>query len=145
MAEFLGKQLGISPLKIDHVYRGYTGTMGQYLTDTIDYVSAQYGESPKASKRFEQMPIIKRFMVDPEARGTVTSYYQLKDSVDTTVRTMNLLERTARPEQFAEYVQNNLGPLAVKDYVSDLEKTMKELRDMRSVIQFADIDRKSTV
>jgi hypothetical protein len=139
-AEIMGKQLGVSPLMIDHLWRGYTGTMGQYLTDVIDFVAEQYGDSPKAAKRFEQMPIIKRFMVDPEARGSVTSYYQLKDSVDMTVRTMNLLERTARPEEFAKYVQDNIGPLAVKDYVSDLEKSMKELRDMRSMIQFAKID-----
>jgi len=139
-AEIMGKQLGVSPMIIDHLWRGYTGTMGQYLTDVIDFVAEQYGDSPKATKRFEQMPIIRRFMVDPEARGSVTSYYQLKDSVDTTVRTMNLLERTARPEEFAKYVQDNIGPLAVKDYVSDLEKSMKELRDMRSMIQFAKID-----
>jgi hypothetical protein len=50
---------------------------------------------------------------------------------------MNLLERTARPEEFAQFVQDNIGTLAVKDYVSDLEKSMKELRDMRSMIQFS--------
>lgn len=135
IAKAIGENLGLSPMKVDHIIKGYTGTMGMYAIDTIDYIMDQFGDSPKAAKRFEQMPVIKRFAVDPAARGTVTAYYEMKDSVDTTVRTMNLLERTMEPEKFAQYVQDNLGPLAVKDYIRDLERTMKELREMRLVIQ----------
>lgn len=134
LAEFIGKHLGLSPLKVDNVIKGYTGTMGMYAVDLIDSVLNTSSDSPKASKRFEQMPVIKRFALDPEARGSVTNYYQLKDSVDTAVRTMNLLERSMKPEEFTEYVQNNIGILSVKDYVSDLEKSMKEIREMRKAV-----------
>jgi len=138
-AEYLGQLLGMSPLVIDHIWKGYTGTLGQYITDVADSMLSQNDDSPKASKRFEQMPIIKRFALDPAARGSVTEYYQLKDAVDTTVRTMNLLEKTARPEDFAKYVQKNAGYLVAKDYVRDLDKTMKELREMRGMIQTANM------
>jgi hypothetical protein len=122
-------------MKVDHMLKGYTGTMGMYAIDMMDSVMDQFGDSPKPSKRFEQMPVIKRFALDPEARGSVTNYYELKDSVDTAVRTMNLLERSAKPQEFAEYLQKNVGVLAVKDYVADLEKSMKDLRDMKRTIQ----------
>jgi len=135
MAQFVGKTLGLSPMKVDHMLKGYTGTMGMYAIDMMDSVMDQFGDSPKPSKRFEQMPVIKRFALDPEARGSVTNYYELKDSVDTAVRTMNLLERSAKPKEFAEYLQKNVGVLAVKDYVADLEKSMKDLRDMKRTIQ----------
>jgi hypothetical protein len=135
VAKLIAENIGASPIKVDHIIKGYTGTMGMYAIDAIDYIMDQFGDSPKAAKRFEQMPVIKRFAVDPAARGTVTAYYEMKDSVDTTVRTMNLLERTMEPEKFAKYVQENLGPLAVKDYIRDLERSMKELREMRVVIQ----------
>ena len=135
MAQFVGKTLGLSPMKVDHMLKGYTGTMGMYAIDVMDSVMDQFGDSPKPSKRFEQMPVIKRFALDPEARGSVTNYYELKDSVDTAVRTMNLLERSAKPKEFAEYLQKNVGVLAVKDYVADLEKSMKDLRDMKRTIQ----------
>jgi hypothetical protein len=135
MAQFVGKTLGLSPMKVDHMLKGYTGTMGMYAIDVMDSVMDQFGDSPKPSKRFEQMPVIKRFALDPEARGSVTNYYELKDSVDTAVRTMNLLERSAKPQEFAEYLQKNVGVLAVKDYVADLEKSMKDLRDMKRTIQ----------
>jgi hypothetical protein len=134
-AEFVGKTLGLSPIKVDYVFKGYTGTMGMYAVDLMDMVMDLNSDSPKPTKRFEQLPIIKRLVLDPEARGNVTNYYQLKDSVDTTVRTMNLLEKTGDPKEFAEYVQENAGSLAVRSYVNDLEKTMKELREMKGLVR----------
>jgi hypothetical protein len=122
-------------MKVDHVIKGYTGTIGMYAIDTIDMVLDQFGDSPKPTKRFEQLPIIKRFASDPDARGYVTQYYELKDAVDTTVRTMNLLEKTSQPDEYVEYLLKNQGTLAFKDYVSDTEKTMKELREMKTAVR----------
>jgi hypothetical protein len=139
-ATVLAQSLGLSPMKVDHIIKGYTGTIGMYAIDTIDMVLDQFGDSPKPTKRFEQLPIIKRFASDPEARGYVTQYYELKDAVDTTVRTMNLLEKTAQPEEYVEYVLKNQGTLAFKDYVSDTEKTMKDLREMKVAIRSSTMD-----
>ena len=134
-AKLLAQNLGLSPMKVDHIIKGYTGTIGMYAIDTIDIMLDQFGDSPKPTKRFEQLPVIKRFASDPESRGFVTQYYELKDAVDTTVRTMNLLERTGQYEEYAEYLVKNQGTLAFKDYVRDTEKTLKDLRDMRTAIR----------
>jgi hypothetical protein len=111
--------------------------MGMYAVDTIDMITNQFSDTPKATKRFEQLPVIKRFVVDPEARGNVTEYYKLKDSVDGVVRTMNLLEKMQESEEFVEYLKDNQGTLAFKDYIRDTEKTMKELRDARTAIRIS--------
>jgi len=133
-AEYIGGLLNLSPLKVDQVIKGYTGTIGGYVTDVVDSITSQFSDVPKASLRFEQLPVVKRFVSDPEARGSVTQFYELQRSVDTVVRTMSLLEKTARPEEFAKYLEDNIGLLAVKDYVRDIEKSMKELREMRRTI-----------
>lgn len=138
-AEYLGGLLNVSPLKLDQLIKGYTGTIGGYVTDVVDAMASEFSDVPKASKRFEQMPIIKRFALDPEARGSVTQFYELQKSVDTFVRTANLLEKTARPEEYAKYVQENLDMLAAKDYISGVEKGMKELREMKRLINTLDI------
>jgi hypothetical protein len=80
------------------------------------------------------MPVIKRFLVDPEARGTVTAYYKLKDDVDQAVRTTNLLERSNNFEEGTKYTLENLRLLATDDYVKDIEKDMKDYREMRQQI-----------
>jgi hypothetical protein len=84
--------------------------------------------------------VVKRFALDPEARGSVTQFYELQRSVDTVVRTMSLLEKTARPEEFSKYLEDNIGLLAVKDYVRDIEKSMKDLREMRRTINSSDME-----
>jgi hypothetical protein len=78
LAEWIGDKLGMSPLKIDQVIKGYTGTMGGYMVDVIDAVTNEFSDVPKASKRFEQLPIVKRFALDPEARGRVTEFYEMQ-------------------------------------------------------------------
>ncbi len=134
-AEWIAGAFGASPMKVDHIIKGYTGTIGGYALEAIDSVSAQFSDTPKATKRFEQMPIIKRFVSDPEARGSVTEFYKLKDSVDTVVRTLNLLEKTGESEAYIKYLQENKGTFAFKDYVRDTERTMKELRAARVAIR----------
>ena len=134
-AKGIAQALGLSPVKVDHIIKGYVGTMGMYGVDTIDMVLDQFGDSPKATKRFEQLPVIKRFALDKEARGYVTQYYELKDSVDTVVRTINLLEKTGESDEYVEYLTKNQGTLAFKGYIQDTEKTMKSLRDMRTAIR----------
>jgi len=134
----LGKMLGVSPLKAEQMYKGYTGTMGMYLVDVMDAVMQTGGANPKATKRFEQLPFIKRLALDPEARGDVTSYYDLRNSVHTAVATANMLERTD-PKEFAVYMKENSALLANKDYVNDLYKTLKEYNDMRKMVNVSNM------
>jgi hypothetical protein len=135
VAQGLASVLGLSPIKVDHVIKGYTGTLGMYAIDSIDAVAGLFSDTPKATKRFEQLPVIKRFSVDAEARGNVTQYYKLKDSVDSVVRTLNLLEKTGESEAYVEYLKKNQGTYAFRDYIRDTEKTMKELRAARVAIR----------
>jgi hypothetical protein len=139
VAQRLGSALGLSPLKVDHVLQGYTGTIGMYLVQATDSVLSANDNSPNASKRFEQLPIIKRFAVDPEARGNITQFYALKNATDQAVTTLNFLERSGDAEAYAKYFEDNAGILANKNYVNSIEKQMKKYREMRSMVQSAEM------
>jgi hypothetical protein len=130
-----GKSWGVSPIEIDHLISGYLGGLGMYMAESIDMIIDMNSDNPKASKRFEQMPVIKRFALDPKARGSVTAYYDLKNAVDETVRTDNYLTRTMKMDAKGEYMQDYAGLLLTKDYVNSLEKSMKEFREMKTMIQ----------
>jgi hypothetical protein len=136
----LAKSLELSPVNVDHVIKGYTGTIGQYAVEVFDALYNLNSDTPKPSKRFEQLPVIKRLALDPDARGQVTAFFDLKNSVDEVVRTSNFLERTLKPEEYAEYVRENKGILATKDYVRSLEGTMKDFREMKNTIRYMQMD-----
>ena len=135
MPDAVAKKLRASPVILEHLIQGYTGTMGMYAMQTMDYIISANSDVPNASKRFEQMPVIRRFAVDPQARGTVTAFYDMKNAVDSVTRTASYLERTMNFEDQAEFIRDNIKTLAVKDYVQSLEKTMKEFRDQKLVIR----------
>jgi len=139
IAQAIGNNLGVSPMKVDHVIQGYTGTMGMYLVDAIDSILSSNDASPKADKRFEQMPVIKRFAVDKAAKGTVSAYYDLKNSVDEVVRTVNLLERTGKMEDIEAYMTKNAPMFAAQDYVKAIESEMKGLREALVQVRSSDM------
>ena len=111
-----------------------------YAVDLMDAIYDMHSDSPKPSKRFEQLPVFKRFVVDPEARGQVTSYYDLKNSVDEATRTENLLQRSMRFEEYGQYMKDNIKMFAVKSYVLDLEKTLKQYNEMKVMIRASKMD-----
>ena len=137
VAESIGKAIGASPMIVDHLISGYTGTMGTYMVDLMDSIFNTMTDSPKPAKRFEQMPVIRRFLIDPEARGTVSQYYDLRNSVDEAVRTVNLLEKSMNYKDYGEYVQENMKLLGARDYVLNMDKSLKELREMKATIRLA--------
>jgi hypothetical protein len=138
-AKWVGKQIGESPIVIDHIMQGFTGSMGMYAVDLIDAILAGNDASPKPAKRFEQMPVIKRFALDKEAKGTVTSYYDLKNSVDEVVRTINLMERTGNVGDMSDYVEKNAHLFGMRNYISSVEKQMKVMREAAIQIRSSDM------
>jgi len=93
-----------------------------------------FSDNPRPAKRFEQMPILKRFLIDKEARGNVTAYYAFKHAVDEAVRTTNMLDKQGS-EDAGDYQEKKAGLLDFKKYVSNLDKQMTKLQDEANMIR----------
>jgi hypothetical protein len=143
LAMMIGKELGMSPIKIDHLINGYTGTLGVYMSSALNSIFDSNDDPTRADLRLYQMPVIKRFMLDPDAKGTVSEYFDLKHSVDQVVRTSNMLERTSNFKEMGEYATENIKILATQDYVKDLAKDMKELQEFSVMIRSSNMDSSS--
>ena len=133
----LGQALGISPMKIDYIIRGYTGAMGTYAITTMDSIIRSEDDATKATWRLDQIPVLKRFMISELGAGTVNEYYDLRQKMDEVVRTSNQLERTGNIEALTEYLKENGQVLGMKDYIRDLNKDMKSLRESRLAINIS--------
>jgi hypothetical protein len=132
LAKKLGRELEYSPQKIDNLIRGYTGTMGSYAMMMLDSALTGEGDPVKATKRMEQLPVIKRFFAGD--MGNISAYYELKQEVDTVVQTVNTLQRTGNSEDLKEYLDENKKLYGLKSYVSVLDKNMKQLNQMAKLI-----------
>jgi hypothetical protein len=80
----------------------------------------------------EQYPVIKRFFASDA--GTVSAYYDLKEQTDIAVRTVNMLERTGDSEGLREYLEGKGKVYFLRDYVTAIEKDMKQIREARKIV-----------
>lgn len=141
LAQQIGEATNSSPVKIDNLIRGYTGTLGTYAVMALDAIMRGEGDPTKATMKAEQLPVVKRFFASAESTGTVTSYYELKKAVDESTRTINFLERTGNMEDLREYMVDKGAKLqAVKPYIQSLDKDMTMLREMRRTVQMSNMD-----
>ncbi len=132
LAQLVGKETNQSPLKIDNLIRGYTGTLGTYAVMMLDAAMRGEGDDVKATKKLEQMPVFKRFMTTKQGSGTINAYYELKKEVDTAVKTVNFLERQGDYEELAVFQAGRGGKLlGIKDYMNGLNEEMSSLRTFR--------------
>ncbi len=81
LSKFIGKHTYFSPIKIDNVVRGYTGTMGTFLWQTPDWFAAEKQGLP--AKEVNEMQFIRDFNVT-EANRTrfLNDFYELQDKAN---------------------------------------------------------------
>jgi hypothetical protein len=141
LAQEIGKATNSSPAKIDNLIKGYTGTLGTYAAMMLDSVMRGEGDPTKASMKLEQMPVFKRFFSPSEGTGTISAYYDLKNAVETSTRTINFLERTGNTEDLQQYLMGKGGKLqAIKPYIQTLDKDMTMLRDTRKMVMMSQME-----
>ena len=137
LAVELGESLNYSPVKIDHMIRGYGGTLGTVVIDTVDQVmrqtSADLGERP--SKQLSEYPFVKRFLAKPDARGLVTQFYELREAVKRAVGTSKMLESGELTlDKGMEYSEKKQALLAVEKEVEEIAGVLADLREQRKKV-----------
>jgi len=130
LAKLLG-YVGVSPLKVDHLVRGYLGTVGGVMLDVTDAVA----DPTRMNKPINKLPLIKTFMYDDTGRGYKSEFYNFRESVDKVVESVNAFKREGRTEELKEYLtEDNLKLYAMKGVVNKLEGTLGKLRQYRNII-----------
>ncbi|NBV88752.1 MAG: hypothetical protein EBR88_04440, partial [Betaproteobacteria bacterium] len=85
-AKMLGYATGTSPMKIDHLLRGYFATAARFGTDAIDYGMSKLGMAeipPAPRKDVFELPILNRFAGSPyQANAFVERFYNAASDME---------------------------------------------------------------
>ena len=142
------KQLGdffdMSPLKIDHILNGYSGTLGGYVLSVMDMAVRQATGEPFIPTQVGNMPLIKRFYKELGTGGGLQQqFYELGSQINTFVQTTNFLRKNNRFDELAIYMHNNQGLMNVKGQVRATEKYLSYWRQRRDRLYLReDLDQK---
>ncbi|MCS5642550.1 MAG: hypothetical protein NZ807_04715, partial [Dehalococcoidia bacterium] len=134
----------ISPLHIENMLRGYTGTIGSYILMAIDATSRYALDMPSQRSdprgwELHDAPFTKAIFAPPLGRGQLDKYYEVSRAVHNAVSVINHIGKnfSDQPEMLIEAkekFERELDPglqLAVKA----IDKELKRLRDNRRILQ----------
>ena len=132
IARLIGEALNISPMKIEHVLNGYSGTLGGYLLDLMDVTARRITGTPLMPANINSIPLIKRLLIDNDKGGGLQqSFYELREEVTGATATINSLRDEGRMDELAAYREHNKGLLNAKGQVNAINRFMGNWRKKR--------------
>tara|TARA_R100001369_G_scaffold41084_1_gene67182 strand:- start:9 stop:1739 length:1731 start_codon:yes stop_codon:yes gene_type:complete len=139
LARTVGEMLDVSPLKVEHVMRGYTGTIGTYILGAVDEVlrsPALTGdkELQMPSRPVTEFPIMKRFFANSKNAGAKEDFYELNAEIKKIVGTLSDLKRDGRMDVYKRYLEGREHLVGMKDNVSYIAEKLSKIRKQRDQI-----------
>jgi hypothetical protein len=105
----IAEETGLSPVKLDHLVRGYTGTIGAFTADAIG-MTIGYGKGTASPERFSLsepylLPAVGQLFKSANGRKAVENLYELDEAATMAVSTLRAVSKGQRemsPEQQEE-------------------------------------------
>jgi hypothetical protein len=137
LGKFLG-QLGIlSPVQIDHLIKGYAGSVGGLMLLGTNAVMQDSGiPKPEKSDRdvLRQIPGMGTFFASEYGNAMKNDFYELREEVARTVTTLNHLKDKS-PERAQEYMREKLPLLQLQKQVNTIGNQLTKLRSYEDQIR----------
>lgn len=134
LAKLIGGTGIISPVNLDHLIKGYGGTMAAGVLYATDATANMFFNDKLPTTPLYRVPMIGSFMYNPEGKGQLNDYYDLKDRSDEVTATLNHLRKFGTPEEAQEYATDKKEILAIRGQVNAISNQMKILREQRKRI-----------
>ena len=132
----VAESIGISPIKLEHTIKGYTGSLGVYGLFLTDKLTRMFTDGNQLPLTANTTPFVKRFLLDDDyGRGLQSQYYDLQTQVDEAVNSLNKLKKEGRLDDYVLYNDNQQEIISVKNEMKTLRKYMTRWRKRRDAIQ----------
>jgi GGDEF domain-containing protein/DNA repair protein RadC len=164
-ARAAGKALGVSPMKLDHIVRGYLGTFGTYslaATDAMiraatDEWMGEYGKQPTRGETWRENIVVKG-LVDwavnegpPRRTKYVSDLYDMVREAEKVANTMALMQKrqSADAELYITDPENQFYQMLVRAQPNSLgepplAKTRSALNEVRQQMDLIRMDKTMT-
>jgi len=134
LGQVTGPTLGLSPKELQHLWRGYTGTLGMYALDAADIVSRKLKDKPpKPAMRIDRMPVIGSFVRSVPASRTQyqTDLYDLFNKTRQIERTIDTYVEDGDYEKAQRLYEESASELFV---LPDMKRATQDLGEIRKEI-----------
>jgi hypothetical protein len=134
VAKALGAATGVSPIKIENLIRGYTGTMGMALTQALSMAVPVQGPEQTA-KRLSNMPVFGAMFQPVDAGGQVSALYDRLTEIQETKRTFDNLLATGQRQEAMALLQKNSTAIAQGAVAGTVQAQLNSLTHAMNAIK----------
>ena len=129
----LGDEMNVSPLYLDNLWKGYTGTIGNWVANATDSFSREYLDMPpRQAFRLDEKPAVGALLIDPEGRGLENEFYALKETTDNLFKSMKEAEKriTEGGDEFAYHLTDEYR----FEYMETLKLLTQDLNNISELL-----------
>lgn len=132
----LGEAFGVSPIKIDHLIRGYTGSMGMAFVQLLSFMlPAGFVRPERASLRTSELPVVGTLFQPKDGRGMVDALYERMQEAEQAKRTFEHLVKSGRQKEAEDFLQKNLSAFEASGLATNLKGTMQQIAQAEAAVR----------
>lgn len=134
-AKQLGAATGTSPIKIENLIRGYTGSMGVALAQAFNFSMPTSGTPEQATKRLSDAAVIGPLFQPEDAGGQVGAVYDRIQTLTETKRTFDKLAKEGRGAEAREFLQNNAEDYAKSAVAGNVQEQLSKITQAANAVK----------
>jgi len=127
LAKQVGAVTGTSPIKIENLIRGYTGSMGVALAQAFDFAMPTSGTPEQATKRLSDAAVIGPLFQPEDAGGIVGAVYDRLQTITETKRTYDNLLKSGQRAEAMEFLQRNMDDYAKSAIAGNVQQQLAKV------------------
>lgn len=138
--------MGASPKQLEHLWRGYLGTLGVYLLGGVDMLTrAATGAPEEPALRADSIPVLRAFYREDPPFSTKyrTELYDMLKEVRQTWATIRDYNRQGRGDAAADLLATESGKLRYRKMLEKAQDRILVLRKRMDEVERSGIDPKS--
>jgi hypothetical protein len=133
---------GVSPIMIDHLVTGYTGSVGLAIAQMLGTMVPVEGATAPAEKRMSDMPVVGSLFQPTDAAGQISQFYDKAKEYGEIKQTFDKLINEGRAEEAQSFATEYATRIAMADLAEDFKRDMGELTQIERTIKASDMSPK---
>jgi hypothetical protein len=135
IAKMFGAAIGASPVKIEALIQGYTGTMGLAFLQALSTPFSSEGSPEKTFKRLSEMPLVGGAFQPNDAGGIINSAYEKLDKFSRVADTINSYVERGELAKAKSLMETRSDEYLMSEVSSDFTSQMRELSQYERAIR----------
>ena len=139
IAKMLGSSVGASPIKIEELVKGYTGTMGLAFLQAVSTPFSSSGSPEKTFKRLSETPLVGGAFQPNDAGAIINDTYEKINKFAAVADTINSYIERGEVAKARELMDTRSQEYLLSEVASDFTSQMRELSQYERAIRASDL------